>query len=111
MRNAQVVGLIRDIVTELQPFTSSRRLGDSIWDGKAYTKHVGAEFHLDPHALMWWSTLSSVAEMVERQQSPLTKEQLEYLKRMDPNSIGPEATAVNTRLEKIKSKLFEILEA
>src|SRR6185295_7647748 len=77
MRNAQVVSLIRDIATVLQPFTSSRRPGNSTWDGRAYTRYSGEEVRLDPHA---------VAEMVERQHSRLTKEQLEYLKtiQLDP---------------------------
>jgi hypothetical protein len=83
---------------------------------------MGKEFHPDHSAVAWWSSLTSIAEMIDRQRWPLTKPQLEYLRStlfggmgsfqdwsLEQQSYGSDATNTNKRLEKLRSELFRLL--
>ena len=88
------------------------------WDGRAYT--AGTESRFDPFAAIWWSRLSAMAELLSRQDGPLSGLQAEYLAQtlfggmgslndlqVDESRVGPEAGAANQELDRLRKVLFE----
>lgn len=109
---------LRAAVRDLAPLTSAAPTGAAIWDGIRYTK--GSAASPDPFALAWSSTLGTIADLIEAQESPLSLRQIDYLRRVlfggmgslndlffDPKSLGSVATAINEGFSQRRSALFE----
>jgi hypothetical protein len=76
----------------------------------------------DPYALAWWSTLVTIAGMIEAQDSPLNTRQVMLIKsalfgsmgsvgdlRFDPTTLGEDAVTVKQRLHDRLAALRNIL--
>lgn len=107
---SQVVGYLRQLAAELEPFMSPKAPGTRVWNGMAYGESTLREG--DPYALAWWSTLTAIADTLQRQNEPLTSSQVDYLKRrfsggmgsfndfrLDATVHGSTAVAANGRLD------------
>jgi hypothetical protein len=109
---------LRATLKILEPFTRSTAPGSLAWDGAAYVKAPMTQ--LDPHALAWSSTLATIAALIERQSSPLSVDQLRYLRselfggmgsfldfQLDEERFGTEALTANKRLIEARQHLFD----
>jgi hypothetical protein len=114
---------LRATAEVLQPLTGSVKLSDKVWDGIRYTE-AQEERKPEPYALAWFATLNSIAELVEGQDTPLTRKQLAYLNRtlfggmgslsdlaFDARTIGIAAGQINDRLNERREALFTALAA
>ena len=70
---------IKDIAEFLRPHVDDKKRGKKIWDGEKYTEYRGEEYKADSYARLWYSTLTVVAEMIDRQESKLTTRQKEFI--------------------------------
>ena len=86
MDTAKFVQQLRSIAEELTPLTLSATPGAATWDGTKYAK-VDAK-SADPVALVWRSVLTTIAELVEAQESPVTLRQREYLQHLLFGGMG-----------------------
>ena len=110
---------LRSLADELVPFTQNVQGGSRVWNGTAY---VTTELRkLDSYALMWWSTLTAIADLLSAQRNPLEPEQIQQLRKklfggmgsfndycIDENHCGEEAKSANARLNEKRTKLFGI---
>jgi hypothetical protein len=114
---SQLADLLSQLAEVLQPFVSSHRAGDRVWDGKAYAPAVKAR-EADSIAAVWWATATTAAALIAGEQdiSPL---QHDYFKRtlfggmgslndfsLDATRWGSEAKEANRQLEIIRSALY-----
>lgn len=122
MNISDFIAQLRATAKELAPLTQLRTLGALTWNGAEYTKGTES-IKPDPYALSWQTALTTIAEMLERQESPMTAKQANYLKHLlfsgmgslndlyfDSRSNGEIAKAVNDGLEKQRRVLFDSLE-
>ena len=70
---------IRDIAEFLVPHIDDKKKGQKIWNGKKYAEYRGEEYQGDSYARLWYSTLIVLAEMIDRQESKLTRRQKEFI--------------------------------
>ena len=61
-------------------------MGALSWNGEKYASQQ--QKAPEPHALAWQSTLNAVAEMIDRQDAPLSEKQLAYLDRLLFGGMG-----------------------
>jgi hypothetical protein len=122
MNNVEIVEGLRDLADELKPFTQEVTAGSRVWNGRAY---VTAESRkLNPYALAWWTALTSLADLIERQDSPLTQQQFEYLKKqlfggmgsfsdfsLDRNQFGDSAPTANEKLDRKRTELYRLFQS
>lgn len=74
---------LRSIAEDLMPLTLSVSSNAAMWDGTKYVTDVKADVKAaDPAALVWHSVLTTVAELMEAQEAPLTPRQREYLQSL-----------------------------
>jgi hypothetical protein len=117
---SHIVGQLRDVASELEPFTSELVPGTLHWNGTSYAQT--APKNRDVFALVWWSALTSIADILERQAGPLTPDQIDYLNRklcggmgsfndfrLDSNAHGSDADVANLRLDTKMATLFQYL--
>ncbi len=122
MSNTDIVQGLRGLADELKPFTQEVTVGSRIWNGSAYV--VAEPRKLNPYALAWWSALTSMADMIERQDAPLTRHQFEYLKKrlfggmgslcdfsLDKKQFGDAAAAANAKLDSKRSELYKLFKS
>lgn len=62
---SNIVGQLREVAAELEPFTSETVPGTLRWDGTSYAQTAPKK--ADVFALVWWSALTSIADILERQ--------------------------------------------
>jgi hypothetical protein len=106
---------------ELKPFTISATSGSLTWDGDSYVE--GPEKSADPHALAWWATLTTMAALLDAQESPLSVRQVAYIDRvlfgamgsfndfqLDSKTLGAVANTTNERLEIKRRALYASFE-
>ena len=118
MKSIIVMGL-RALAEELQPFTQEVRSGARSWNGDAYVQSNPRQ--ADPYALMWWSTLTEAADLIDTQDGVLSPRQTDHLRRrlfggmgsfndycIDENRYGEAAKVANQRLTEKRTKLFEV---
>jgi hypothetical protein len=86
MNTLKFIQQLRLIAEEPKPLTLSASSSAATWDGTRYAK--GGATSADPVALVWWSILTAIAELVEGQESPLTTKQMEYLMRLLFGGMG-----------------------
>lgn len=117
MNKTEFIEQLKAVAEELKPLTQAASPGAATWNGKEYVK--GGEKKPDPYALAWWSTLVSVAELIDAQEAPLSLKQIDYLDRLlfggmgslndlcfDPKTSGASADLVNRRLDEKRQALF-----
>ena len=119
MNKTDLINGLRGLADELKPFTQEIHSGGRVWNGNAY---VAAEpKKADPYALMWWSTLTSTADLLEAQDTLLSSEQTLLLRQklfggmgsfndycIDVNRGGDAAKAANQRLNDKRTALFKV---
>jgi hypothetical protein len=82
------VSQLKGITKFLSPHTDDRKKGQKIWNGKRYEEYCGEEFKADSYARLWYSTLTVLAEMIERQETKLTTRQSEFVGRLLFGGMG-----------------------
>ena len=113
---------LRGIADELEPFIQSTTPGASTWSGTAYVANEEIK-NPDPYALAWWSTLRTIADLIEAQECPLSTNQLSYLKRtlfggmgslldfhLDERSHGETAEHTNNHIKEKATQLFDLFQ-
>ena len=123
MNKREFIKQLKETAETLKPLTESAMPGSLNWNGSTYAKSA-EEKKPEPYALAWWSILTTVAELIEGQETPLSTKQIDYLNSLlfggmgsfndvsfDPNSVGQIAKDINDRLEKQRSALYDILRA
>jgi hypothetical protein len=121
MTTETLIESLRSIAETLQPFIQETASGTREWDGSRY---VEAEPKTpDPEARIWWSVLTTMAEMLEGQGAPAKARQLHYLRKelfggmgsfaefaIDESRFGEKARAANERLAEQRERMFHVLE-
>jgi hypothetical protein len=79
---------IKDIVEFLKPHINDKKKGRKIWNGKKYAEYCGEEYEGDSYGRLWYSTLIVLAEMIDRQESKLTRRQKEFISRFLFGGMG-----------------------
>jgi hypothetical protein len=118
MDKARFVDCLRAVASDLEPLTQASKSGDLVWDGNEY-RRTASEKQPDAYALAWWSTLNTLADMIEYQEGELNLRQLSYLQRelfggmgslndlwFDSRSLGQVAKEVNEKLRLSREALF-----
>src|SRR2546423_874145 len=112
---------LKEIVFELRPLTEQRMSDSLAWNGEAYT--AASPKSADPHALAWWSTLNTVAALLNAQECPLSDGQMSYLEKLLFGGMGSlndlylnenrieAANGVNHRLDEKRRLLFQRFQA
>jgi len=115
-----VITGLRALADELKPFINEYIAGSMVLDATK-GKYVPVDpRQADRFALAWWSTISTLADILELQPGPLTAEQRDYLKRklfggmgsfadfsLDVRTLGAPAHTANQRLDAKRSTLFK----
>jgi hypothetical protein len=111
MSKAEFIKQLRSTAEELRPLTQSASPRAAIWDGTSYLQ--GEAKVPDPYALAWWSILGTIADLIEAQESPLSRKQTAYLSRVLFGGMGSlndlafkAAGAINGRLDDKRRSLF-----
>jgi hypothetical protein len=119
MNKREFIKQLRETAETLKPLTESAMLGSLNWNGITYAKST-EEKKPEPYALAWWSILSTVAELIDAQETPLSEKQIAYLDRLlfggmgsfnDFSLAGKTAKSVNDRLDEQRSSLYAIFKA
>lgn len=108
---------LRSITDELKPFIESSSSNSLSWNGTAYVK--GTNKSAEPYALAWWSSLNTIADLLEAQESTLSARQYDYLERvlfggmgslndfwLNKDIHGEEARNANNRIREKTTQLF-----
>jgi hypothetical protein len=114
---------LRATANMLRPFISEHRAGTRIWDGVTH-RRADQSRRVDPYALAWWSILKTMADLIERQNCELTKEQRDYVEHqrfggtgslldfsLDVSSYGREGEQADKKLVKAGESLSVILKS
>ena len=72
---------IRSIAAELKPFIAFSSKNSLIWNGDKYIK-TNKEKSPDPYALAWWTKLNTIADLLDSQETSISKEQFKYLENV-----------------------------
>jgi hypothetical protein len=120
MKKQEVLTSLRALAEELRPFTLAAAAGARKWTGSAYSQ--GNNMPQDAYALSWWSAISTIADLLERNDSPMSEAEYSYLLSricggmgsfadfaLDEIIYGPAARKTNKRLDEMRSHFFEIL--
>ena len=121
MKKKAFIEELRSAGEILKPFIESHDAGSQKWDGSTYTKADKTK-KPDPYALAWWSTLRTMADMLEAQESEITEKQKEYIQHelcggmgslsdfcLDTEIPGKQAEEASKELHKATSRLFKLL--
>ncbi len=119
MRNSvsQLADLLGQVAEVLQPFASSHRAGDRVWNGQEYAPAAESR-EADPVATGWWATTTTAAALIAGEQA-LSAQQYDYFKRtlfggmgslndfsLDAARWGSKAKEANRQLEIIRTALY-----
>lgn len=103
----KIISGLRALAAELEPFTHEVQSGALVWDGNAYVKSNPRK--ADSYALAWWSTLNSIADVIERQNTPLTQQQIDYLKKKLFGGMGSlRDLGFNEKLDQKLDELYKL---
>ena len=86
MNKADLIKGLRGLADELKPFTQEVRFGVLVCDGTAYVQAEPKQ--ADTYALMWWSTLNSIADLLDTQDTLLSAEQITHLRQQLIGGMG-----------------------
>jgi len=119
MNKREFIKQLKETAETLKPLRESATLGSLIWNGTKYAKST-EEKKPQPYALAWWSILSTIAELIDAQETPLSEKQTAYLNRLlfggmgsfndvsfDHNSVGQIAKTINDRLDEQRHALYD----
>ena len=119
MNKREFIKQLRETAETLKPLTESAMLRSLNWNGTTYAKGT-QEKKPKPYALAWWSILSTVAELIDAQETPLSEKQIAYLNKLlfggmgsfndmsfDLNSVGQIAKTIKDRLNEQRRALYE----
>ena len=109
---------LREVANVIEPLTHDIYKGASVWNGVEYAKsEVDEKPH--PYALMWWSKLMTLADFIDAQDSPLSRDQMNYLQHclfggigslndlcFSTQAVGEVAHFVNKNLDKKREELY-----
>jgi len=111
MGKAEFITELRSTAEELRPLTQSASPRAAVSEGTSCVK--GEAKVPDPYALAWWSMLGTIADLIEAQESPLSRKQVAYLSRLLFGGMGSlndlsfkAASAINERLDDKRQSLF-----
>ena len=76
---SKLADLLIQVAEVLQPFVTSHRAGDRVWNGQEYAPAAEAR-DADPAVAAWWATSFTAAHLIAGQQS-LTFEQHDFLQQ------------------------------
>lgn len=119
---APIVTLLREGAAVLFEYSETRAAGVLTWDGTAY-KPAKVGKTGDLQAAKWWAILSTLAEFLALQKTPLTEEQRGYLLHRLCGGMGSfndfilsEASNVgahqaNAKLSQIRARMLELLQS
>jgi hypothetical protein len=118
MNKHEFIKQLKETAETLKPLTESATLGSLTWNGTKYAKTEETKTP-HPYALAWWSILTTAAELIDNQETPLSEKQMAYLHRLlfggmgsfndvsfDPNSAGHIAKIINDRLDEQRTALY-----
>lgn len=118
MNTIEFVKHLRATADALTPVAELVTAGALSWNGEKYASQQQQKAP-EPYALAWQSTLNTVAEMIDRQDAPLSEKQLAYLDRLlfggmgslndlqfDEKANGDIAKMVNDSLDKQRRALY-----
>jgi hypothetical protein len=114
MNKSEFIKQLKETAEVLKPLTQSATPGGLTWDGAKYAR--SGERKPEPYALAWWSILTILAELIDRQETALSEKQIAYIDRLlfggmgsfndlrlDPNSFG----GINKRLDEERQALYD----
>jgi len=117
MNKQAFVEHLRETAQILKPYTSQEAPGTKRWDGAAYVESEATQF--EPQALVWWSMLTAIAEMVDKQDVPRSEKQTSYLNGLlfggmgslndlsiSSRSVTDRADSLNAQLDRQRKLLF-----
>ena len=117
MDKADFVRQLGEIAETLRPLTRSANPGALTWDGNQYVK--GQQVSPDPYALAWFSTVTTMASLLDGQECPLSVAQIACIDRtlfggggslndltFGPDSVGNTAETINRRLDEKRRALW-----
>jgi hypothetical protein len=87
MNTIEFVKHLRATAEALTPLAESVTAGALRWNGEKYASQQQQKVP-QSYALAWQSTLNAVAEMIDRQDAPLSEKQLAYLDRLLFGGMG-----------------------
>lgn len=119
MNKHELIQGLQNLAEELKPFTQDVRTGSRVWNGTAYVQ--AAPRQADPYALMWWGMLTTIAELLEAEESSPSEKQVALLRQklfdgmssfndysIDVARFGDAAKSANRRLSEKRTALFRI---
>lgn len=114
MNKTEFTKQLRKTAEILKPLAQSASPGAKVWNGSSYVKNEVSEGKgPDPYALTWWTTLLTIASLLEAQDAPLSSKQLTYLESMLFRGMGSlndlsfqNADEINRLLRQKRSDLF-----
>lgn len=122
MNKATLISRLRAAAKDMEPLTQAASAGSLTWNGNEYVRAT-SDKHPDPYALAWWSTLNTLSDMIEYQDTELSARQMSYLKRIlfggmgslndlwfDERQFGKLAKEINGKLSHSREALFSVFD-
>src|SRR5215469_5660525 len=118
MNKVALVKGLRATADELRPLARSIGRNTAVWDGATWVKGLPQQ-EPSPYAVGWLRTLTTLADILELQEAPLSERQIGYIKEMlfggmgslsdlkfDWRKFGTAARTVNKRLSERTEELY-----
>jgi hypothetical protein len=105
---------LRELANLLRPLTRDTRHGALVWNGTNYATPIAESQEVEPYALGWLLTLTTISELLERQRSEPSRAQLDYVERELFGGIGSLTDfdfvlASKTRMRRNSGKPAEVM--
>lgn len=123
MNKSTLINRLRAVAKDIEPLTQAAKAGGLTWDGSEYVRAT-VDKDPDAYALAWWSTLNTLSDMIEYQDTELSPRQISYLERslfggmgslndlwFDERRYGILAKEINTKLSHSRELLFSAFSA
>jgi len=122
MNKAALVKGLRTAADELRPLATSIGRNTAVWDGATWVKGLPQQ-EPSPYAVGWLRTLTTLADILELQEAPLSERQIAYIKeilfdgmgslsdlKFDWHKFGAIAKTVNKRLSERTEELYSLFQ-
>jgi hypothetical protein len=123
MNKSEFVRGLRAAAAELEPLARTIRKNTAVWNGASWVKGLPLQ-EPSPYAAAWLFALTTLADILELQEFPLSDRQIAYFKQMlfggmgsltdlkfDWRKLGPTAKTVNERLSKRTEELYTLFQS
>src|SRR5262245_39040802 len=123
MNKTTLINRLRAVAKDIEPLTQAAKAGGLTWNGNEYVRATTDKYP-DPYALAWWSTLNTLSDMIEYQDTELSPRQISYLERslfggmgslndlwFDERRLGKLAKEINSKLSHSRELLFSAFNA